>query len=232
MKNYSKAVEDISMSEKREMYNILSNYFEGTSFDGFNADLLEKERAIFIAEGDKIVGFSTFVTIKIEVEKESVYVVFSGDTIVEKEYRKSSGLAIEVAKYFNNIQERFLGKRVYYLLTTKGWRTYKVLPFFFNEFYPRIDRQMPKEIKKVMDIFCQKKYTHSYDSKKNLIIASGKQQRIRSENSYDADYPARDNRDIDFFFESNKGYLNGDELVCIASLEKENINKKLKRVGR
>lgn len=232
MKSYTKAVKDIAITEQKEMYEILSNYFDGTSFDEFIFDLLQKELAIFIEKNSKIVGFSTLVCRETSVAKELVYVVFSGDTIVEKEHRNSSGLGVEMAKYFDTISHRFPKNNVYYLLTTKGWRTYKFLPFVFNAFYPRFNTKMPQEIKNVMDVFCKKKYGRRYDGQTSRILSDGEGQRIASKNLYDGEYPARDNVDIDFFFKNNAGYLSGDELVCIASLDKSNITKRFKRLSR
>jgi len=232
LKNYNKKVSHITLDEKKEMYAILSKYFLGTSFTEFMDDLSQKEVAIFIEKEGKIMGFSTLVCSEVQVEGKAVPVIFSGDTIVEKAYRNSSGLGIEVANYFDRIRERFKEKTVYYLLATKGWRTYKVLPFFFNHFYPRAEVETPTEIKKIMDIFCQKKYGEKYDSKKGLIVPTGDPQRIRTENLDDASYPNRENGDIDFFFEQNPNYLNGTELVCIASIDEANITKRFKRLSR
>ena len=232
MNNYNKKVTNITLDEKQQMYAILSKYFLGTSYDEFSSDLSKKEIAIFIEEEGQILGFSTLVCSEVEVEGKAVPVIFSGDTIVEREHRNSSGLGIEVANYFDRVRERFKDRTVYYLLTTKGWRTYKVLPFFFNEFYPRAEVQTPLEIKKVMDAFCQKKYKERYDAKKGLVVAVGEPQRLRSENLYDSAYPDRQSNDIDFFFEKNPNYLDGTELVCVASIDEENITKRFKRLSR
>ena len=232
MKNYNKKVTHITLDEKKEMYALLSKYFLGTSFTEFMDDLSQKEVAIFIEKEGKIMGFSTLVCSEVQVEGKAVPVIFSGDTIVEKEHRNSSGLGIEVAHYFDRIRERFEDRTVYYLLATKGWRTYKVLPFFFNHFYPRAEVETPPKIKKIMDGFCQKKYGKKYDTQKGLIVATGDPQRIRSENLYDASYPNRENSDIDFFFGQNPNYLKGTELVCIASIDEANITKRFKRLSR
>jgi len=231
MQNYHKKVAQISLSEKQQMYAILSKYFLGTSFEEFEHDLSQKEIAIFIAKEEKIMGFSTLVCSTVEVNGHSVPVIFSGDTIVEQEHRNSAGLGIEVANYFDRVRKRY-GGTVYYLLSTKGWRTYKVLPFFFNEYYPRANCEMPPQIREVRDTFCLAKYGENYDAKKGLIVAKGDPQRLRSENSIDASYPERESEDIAFFFEQNPDYLEGTELVCIASIDEENITKRFKRLSR
>ncbi len=231
MQNYHKKVAHISPSEKQQMYTILSKYFLGTSFKEFEHDLSQKEIAIFIKNEEKIMGFSTLVCSTVEVNGYSVPVIFSGDTIVEQEHRNSAGLGIEVANYFDRVRKRCSGT-VYYLLSTKGWRTYKVLPFFFNEYYPRANREMPPETREVRDAFCLAKYGESYDAQRGLIIAKGDPQRLRSENLTDASYPERESEDIAFFFEQNPDYLEGTELVCIASIDEENITKRFKRLSR
>ena len=232
MKNYNKKITNITLDEKKQMYAILSKYFLGTSYDEFVDDLSQKEVAIFIEEEGQILGFSTLVCSEVQVGGKAVPVIFSGDTIVEKAYRNSSGLGIEVANYFDMVRERFEERTVYYLLTTKGWRTYKVLPFFFNAFYPRVEVETPLKIKNIMKSFCQKKYGDRYDEKRGLIVAEGNPQRLRSENLYDSAYPKRASSDIDFFFEQNPNYLDGTELVCLASIDEANITKRFKRLSR
>ncbi len=213
------------------MYTILSKYFLGTSFEEFEHDLSQKEIAIFITKEEKIMGFSTLVCSTVEVNGNKTPVIFSGDTIVEQEHRNSAGLGIEVANYFDRVCKRY-NNTVYYLLSTKGWRTYKVLPFFFNKYYPRANREIPPQIREVRDAFCRAKYGDSYDAQKGLIIAKGDPQRLRSENLTDASYPERESEDIAFFFEQNPNYLEGTELVCIASIDEENITKRFKRLSR
>ncbi len=39
-------------------------------------------------------------------------------------------------------------------------------------------------------------------------------------------------KDIDFFFKKNPNYLDGTELVCVASIDEENITKRFKRLSR
>ncbi len=231
MQNYHKKVTQISPSEKQQMYSILSKYFLGTSFKEFEHDLSQKEIAIFIKKEGKIMGFSTLVCSTVEVNGNETPVIFSGDTIVEQEHRNSAGLGIEVANYFDRVRKRY-NNTVYYLLSTKGWRTYKVLPFFFNAYYPRANYEIPPQIREVRDAFCRAKYGESYDAKKGLIIAKGDPQRLRSENLTDASYPERESEDIAFFFEQNPDYLEGTELVCIASIDEENITKRFKRLSR
>jgi hypothetical protein len=124
------------------------------------------------------------------------------------------------------VYEQFPRHDVYYILISKGWRTYKIMPFFFKEFSPRYDRPTYAGDKAVMDAFGQKKYPQHYQSASGVVTFSP--QRVRPE-SIDA-VPAKLDAHTRFFLRSNPGYLEGHELVCIARIAPDNFTNGLKRV--
>lgn len=223
--SYTKPVTALSRSERDDMYALLSGHFLGTSRKDFERDLAEKECAMFLRENvtGNIVGFSTLVCFSdIRVGTAKVPIVFSGDTVVLERYRSSFGFGAEIARYFETIRERYPDRESYYVLTSKGWRTYKILPFFFKAFYPNPGSDGLSGIKDIMDAFCRFKFPEYYDERRGLLTSMAERQRLRPETG-DCALPERDDPHIRYFAERNPGYLEGDELVCIASIAESNL---------
>ena len=66
------------------------------------------------------------------------------------------------------------GEPLYWLLLTATHRTYRFLPTFLQEFYPRRDRAMPAEIAKRMDTLATAKFGVAYN------VASGRREHAQA----------------------------------------------------
>lgn len=227
----TKKVAACSEDEKETFYRLLCHEFMGVSWEDFERDFREKDAVMILRkehEEGEIVGWSTLMVLTLEAAGREVKGVFSGDTAVLPEYRNSMGLGVELSRYFMQAYWQFPRHRVYYILISKGWRTYKIMPFFFKEFAPRYDRPTAVADKAVMDAFGQKKYPHHYYSATGVVSFSP--QRVRLE-SIDA-IPPKVDAHTQFFLRSNPGYLQGHELVCVARIAPDNFTEGLKRVLR
>lgn len=225
-------IDQISSVEKNEMYNLLLKYFLDVSRKDFDKDLSEKECVMFLRniKGD-IVGFSTLMSIKMSIEGRNIVVVFSGDTVVNKDQRSSFGLGTEIAKYFHAIKEKYPHHEPYYVLTSKGWRTYRILPFFFKQFFPNLDSEITIEIKEVLDKFCLMKFPSYYDSQTGLLSSDKQRQRLHPD-SGDCELPDCCDEHVKFFIQQNPKFENGDELACIASIKTTNLTSGMLRFTR
>jgi hypothetical protein len=64
----------------------------------------------------------------------------------------------------------------------------------------------------------------SYDSTKGIIKNSGKKDFLKHELN-EVDKTKESNPHVKFFIEKNENYIEGDELVSIASIKKSNLKK-------
>jgi hypothetical protein len=112
--------------------------------------------------------------------------------------------------------------QLYWMLITKGYRTYHFLPLFFNDFYPRYDKATPETIKHVMDTFANSKYPGNYSSEKGVISFEGQKEYLKRGVGDIRDQKLKDPH-VEFFVKKNPFYLIGDELVCLAELTQENF---------
>jgi hypothetical protein len=225
----TKKVAVCSEYEKEMFYQLLCQEFLGVTWDDFMRDFQEKDAVMILrkehSEGE-IVGWSTLMVLTLSLPGQEVKGIFSGDTVVLPEYRSGIGLGVELSRYFMHVRKQFPQHTVYYILISKGWRTYKILPFFFKEFSPRYDQPTSACDKAVMDTFGKMKYPRHYDPATGVVTFSP--QRLRP-GSIDA-LPMKLDVHTEFFLRANPGYLDGHELVCVARVSPENFTNGLKRL--
>jgi hypothetical protein len=75
------------------MVRLLDAHFEGVTRDVFERDLAGKDWALLIEEDGRLRGFSTLHLYETQHAGEAFTVVYSGDTIVERDAWGSSALA-------------------------------------------------------------------------------------------------------------------------------------------
>jgi hypothetical protein len=219
---------DCGSADRRACFDLLGRLFLGVRWDEFVRDFDEKDAVMLLrdAETGAIGGFSTVTELELAVAGAPVPVVFSGDTAVLAEYRKSLALGQELARHFWEARERHPGRPVSYVLISKGWRTYKILPFFFREFFPRHDAATPPFERALIDAFGSATYPGLYAD--GLIRFGADAPRLRPDGA-DA-FPAREDAHTAFFLRANSGYLDGDELVCAARIEPANFTAQMTRL--
>lgn len=225
----TRRVSDLTRDERLACFDLLQLLFLGVTWEDFLRDLEEKDAVMFLRDAGTgaIGGFSTLTELEVDVAGEPVPVVFSGDTAVLPEYRTSFALGQELARHFHDAQERHPERPVSYVLISKGWRTYRIMPFFFLEFFPRHDGETPRFESSLIDAFGESRYPDLYD--RGVIRSAGEPApRIRPD-SVDA-VPARSDPHTEFFLRVNSGYLEGDELVCAARIHPGNYTGRMRRL--
>jgi hypothetical protein len=225
----TRRVSDLTRAEVQSCFELLQRLFLDVTWEDFLRDLEEKDDVMFLRDADTgaIGGFSTLVQLEIDVGGEPVPVVFSGDTAVLPEYRTSFASAQQLAWHFHRAHERHPERPVSYVLISKGWRTYRLMPFFFREFFPRHDAGTPAFERALIDAFGESRYGDRYAD--GVIRFTGEPApRVRPD-GVDA-IPSRRDPHTEFFLRVNSGYLEGDELVCAARIRPENYTDRTLRL--
>jgi hypothetical protein len=193
--------EAVTGAERDAMFALLDEYFLGVTREQFEADLAEKNWVIVLEEAGRVRGFSTLLV------RDGV--VHSGDTIVHREAWGSSALARTWLEAVKQLRPQ------YWLLITSGFRTYRFLPVFWKEFWPRHDAP---ERPALLEKLARERFGRRYD---NGIVRFDAPQILR--NGLKEIPPGRlDDPHVRFFAERNPGHAAGDELVCLCPLTAEN----------
>jgi hypothetical protein len=210
---------DLTVQQTEQMFRLLARYFDGVGRQQFSTDLGEKNWVILISREDELVGFSTLLAYESVFDGSPVSIIYSGDTIVAPEAWGTTALPRAWITSVNRLRESYPRGRYYWLLLTSGFRTYRFLPVFWREFYPRFDAITPPNTNRLLNQLAQERFGEQYQ---DGIVRFTRPQRLRGEL---ADIPAGRIGDphVQFFLSQNPGHRNGDELVCLTELTPQNL---------
>jgi hypothetical protein len=221
----------VTPAQQGAMFALMDRHYENVTRARFDADLAEKDWVILLCDKDsgEIGGFSTQMLLDAEAEGRPIQALFSGDTIVDRDRWGDSALSHVWGRLALSLIDRPESVDLYWFLISKGYRTYRFLPVFFHEFYPRHDRPTPVWARAVIDALAQHKYPDSYDARSGVIRASANKDRLRAGIADLTDQRLHDPH-VRFFASRNPGHADGDELCCIAPLTRANFTPAAYRV--
>ena len=220
-----RSIDSLSQQEQHQMLDLMGRYYEKIDRKKFYADLREKDGAIILCDNSgTIQGFSTYLVINTVYSCTKIAALFSGDTIIDKQYWGSPELFVTFGKLLGRLLNDHLGKRCYWFLMTKGIRTYLLLPLYFKMFFPRYDKATPCWEKGLIHHLARIKYAEHYNPETGVIEASADYMK-----KCIADIPEhrKSNRHVRFFLERNPNFSRGDELACICEIRLESLKKRM-----
>ncbi len=217
----------LSGAQRDEMFALLSRHFDGVTREQFERDLAEKNWVVEIRRDGRLLGFSTLLVSGEEFDGRPLTAIYSGDTIVAPEAWGSPALARTWIAAVNHLLAASPGRPCYWLLLTSGFRTYRFLPVFWREFFPRHGASTSTQ--SLLEHLARARYGDCYDATAG-IVRFLKPQRLRG--------PLRDvpegrtaDADIAFFLARNPGHANGDELACLTEISEANLTPAGRRMA-
>ncbi|MBM3266203.1 MAG: hypothetical protein FJZ01_01025 [Candidatus Sericytochromatia bacterium] len=213
------------------MFDLLAQHFEGVSRPTFDRDLAEKQWVVMLRDQQtgELQGFSTLMILDAIVQGTPIRAMFSGDTIVHRDYWGEPELATVWGNFVLSLIGTQDGVRFYWFLISKGYRTYKFLPVYFERFYPRHDQPTPKFEADVLRTLAERKFPGLYRPERGVIRFEKRRDRLKPDLAGVNDLRLADPH-IRFFLERNPGYINGDELACVAELSEDNLRPIARRI--
>jgi hypothetical protein len=212
-----------------EMLALHQRNFDGVERARFLADLSEKDWVILLltAEG-RLAGFSTQRLLPPLEEFGGARCLFSGDTIVERAHANTSLLPGCFGHLMLRLIEAHGEESLYWFLISKGFRTYRFLPVFFERFWPSPDHATPPEIQALLDGVARRKFGSGYDAATGLVRIVGADRLAPALAEVPRGREA--DRHVAFFLARNPGFSRGDELACLAPIRRDNLNAYGRRV--
>lgn len=212
--------EELSVVDREAMFKLMRASYAGVAATEFDRDLAAKQWVVVLREANDLVGFSTLRLSEHEVDGRRARVAFSGDTIVEPRCWGSMALPICWGAHMVQLLSQ-AESSLYWLLTTKGYKTYRYLPVFFRHFYPSYRESVPRFETALLNHLSQR-WNGRYDAERGVLQATPGAQRLRPGVAEITPRRRRD-PDIAFFEQRNPGHVVGDELVCLAHFTRENL---------
>ena len=210
------------------MYHLLARYFDGVSRPQFERDLAEKTWVVRLYRDGQLVGFTSLLVRDAEFDDEKLTAIYSGDTIMSPEAWGTPALARAWIAAVNRVRSAQPDRRCYWLLLTSGYRTYRFLPVFWRNFYPRWDAQTPGDVTELMTHLAQQQYGDRYDGKSGLVRFD-QPQRLRGGLAGMPEARLADPH-IAFFAARNPRHRDGDELVCLTEISEANLTRAGRRM--
>jgi len=214
---------DVTERERQDLYRLFEKCYDAISYNTFCADFEEKDHLLILRDrsDDSIRGFSTQQIERWVIEGQSIRTVFSGDTIVHPDYWGEQELVKGWCRYASWVRNQNPGEPLYWLLISKGYRTYLYLSLFCRRFYPHFERTEPTLNRFAAEV-ATRKFGTSYDRDRGVLKFKTSRGHLKPEFAEIPD-PRKQNDHVSFFLARNPGYTTGEELVCLAELSDENV---------
>lgn len=214
-------VSKLSAKTRDAMWGVFERYYAGTERETFDRDLATKQNVVLLSDsGDgSLQGFSTLEVYDQEIEGKRVVAIFSGDTIVDRDYWGQK--ALQTAFFFFILRKKIENPNtsLYWFLISKGYKTYLLLSRNFVEYWPRHDKPTSQEAATLMDVLAGRKFGSLWDPSAGILRMEGRDGRLK-QGVAPVDQEALGQADIRFFVTKNPGYVVGDELVCLGLVDK------------
>ncbi len=223
-------VDQLSAELKGSMFGLMHEFYE-VERESFFSDLSRKTTVILLEDSNGALrGFTSVALYDLNIDNQVARILFSGDTIIHPDFWGSLELPRVWGHFMYETLQSCGSIPLYWFLISSGFRTYRFLPAYFSEFFPRFDRPTPAEVQAVLDVAAVSLFGDTYDQKAGIV-------RLKSPTPLRAGVsePSEErlqNPHIAFFLQKNPGHDAGDELACLTRLQWENFKPFVKRLLR
>jgi len=223
---------ELTQETINEMFKVFSENFEQSSLEIFERDLNNKNWVILIRDNEQnhVQGFSTLALYETDYCGQRISVVYSGDTIIRREYWGTPELP---KRWIHTVLEKSanMAQPVYWLLITSGYKTYRFLTVFYKEFYPCHDRPTPPEIQSLMDHLAKQRFGGEYQRDLGIVRFQNGATPLRDGVAEVTDERLHDPH-VAHYIKMNPHHDQGDELVCITRVHPDNFTPAGRRMAR
>ena len=212
-------VSRLTPEDKARMIGLMQAYYDSVTERQFLEDLSKKDAVILLKDQSReIQGFSTLTTVRVKLDGKPLRAIFSGDTVIDKQYwgQRALGKAFLRYLFIEKLKSPF--EPLYWLLISKGYKTYLMMANNFSEHYPRFERPTPARARRMLDAFYSTLYPEHYDSKTGLIESQIDAYRLKPGVAGIPTALLKSNPRIAFFEQRNPRWCEGAELACIARM--------------
>ncbi len=214
-------------------FELFREAYENTSRERFEHDLDAKQQIILLYDRSSgaLKGFSTVHVREIESPAGRATVVFSGDTVIDRQYWGQKQLQLAFARLLARLKLRAPLRPLYWFLVSKGYRTYLLLANAFPRAIPRVGRVDDPSLRAILDELAAERFGDQYDRTRGLVRYATPHERVR-EGIAPVTSSALANPHVRFFVERNRDHADGVELACLADVRLIDLGRAVARVAR
>jgi hypothetical protein len=208
-------LEQLCVQDIVAMFEVFNRYYEHTTVEQFLTDLKKKSGTFVIRRkcDHAIVGFSTMSICHMTVDGKRIRGIFSGDTILEKEYwgHRAMNAAFVRRLLWEAIKDPFTPQ--YWFLISKGYKTFLLLSRNFPDYYPHPHHDNAP-LKNVARAYCEKMFPGRLNEK-TMVLDFGDGYNCLKHHVTPITDAQREEPDIAFFETRNPQWERGTELPCV-----------------
>lgn len=220
----------ITPSERATLFALFSRHYADVSEATFARDLSQKDHIILLSRGTTgpLVGFSTQVVEPYQIDGQTIRVLFSGDTIIDPKHWGEQELVRSWCRYAGAAlaEAQSASEPLYWLLISKGYRTYLFLPLFFNRYHPGPHEE--PELHSLASKIARQRFGGAYHPSSGTLRFPKSCGHLRGTLA-DISEKRRTTPHVQLFLSKNPGFATGDELVCLAPITETNLRSFAKR---
>jgi hypothetical protein len=203
---------------RRRMLELMETCYDGVVAERFFADLDKKHFVIVLRDAaGTLMGFSTLLLLEERLDDELVDVVFSGDTVIDPAHWGSKALQTAFGRFCLERKLAHPRRRLFWLLLSKGFRTYLLAVNYFPQTFPKPGASPPSTLVVFRDRVATTLWGEAYDPQREILHFAEARDRVRAPMSPPPP-DAQQHAAVRFFLERNPGAAAGDELVCLVPL--------------
>ncbi|MGE0311993.1 MAG: hypothetical protein AB7P21_10290 [Lautropia sp.] len=222
------AADRVDDARRAEMYALFETYYDDVTEARFGRDLDAKTDVILLLDGERVVGFSTLEVHGFRFAGRDECAIFSGDTIIARPWWGTQLLSIAFCRFAGRTSARLPGRRLWWLLISKGHRTYRYLNAFAVRFHPSPQANADLETRSRAEMLARARFGDAYDPVRGVLRFDEPSGHLRP--CWHVDPGARAGSASSRYFETrNPGFAKGDELVCLAELSAANLKRLARR---
>jgi len=210
----------ISDQDIKAMHQLFSGFYENADAQTFLRDLSKKDGAILVRDKQtkEIRGFTTVKKVPLWDGKRDAIGVFSGDTILDPTCWGDRTLKDGFTRYLLSLWLTSFGTPLYWLLISKGYKTYMLLAKNFVNYYPRHDAPADPKLARLVQAYSEKLFPGKYDKQRGILDFGEGAQRLRNEVAPITAQMRLADPAINYFAYRNPGWTRGHELPCVAEI--------------
>ncbi|PKN52687.1 MAG: hypothetical protein CVU55_05505 [Deltaproteobacteria bacterium HGW-Deltaproteobacteria-13] len=213
-------LEKITYEDIKVMHDVFVKYYYNADYQTFVQDLKKKIGAILVKkiDDDTIVGFSTIGIIEKEINKKRCLGMFSGDTVIEKEYWGLPNLQTAFLRFMIKTRIKYPLTNLYWFLISKGYKTYLLMANNWDSYYPKYDKTEDEKRKSIVKTFSNHLFEGVYDEKTGLLKFGDNYQKLKEDIAEITEEMKEKYPKISFFEQVNPTWREGTELPCLADI--------------
>jgi hypothetical protein len=215
------AINSLSDADVQRMYLLMTSTYDAMTLERFQEDLQAKDDVILLLDFEtrQIRGFSTLVSVYAGGSDGRRYRgVFSGDTVIHPDYWGGSALGKAFLAYLFRLKIKAPLSPLYWVLISKGYKSYLLMANNFSTYFPRYERETPDKEQAILHAFGQGLFGEDYSKVKGTVTFEESHGHLKTGIAEVPSAQEVDNPRIAFFERLNPGWRQGSELVCISKM--------------